>query len=819
VKIGAAPRRAALAVLAALALLISALPVNARQEPSAGIQIRQANGALTVSNPAFGMTVLLSGSPLRIGVLGAGGRGLIAAKASSGSLTFALDRVMVARSLSRQISRVHDEGPLVVHVLRLIRWNALADGVSLLAATDDPLSRAAKITVHIAARGTVEIAVQLTDTHAVVSANLAVPSGLDEHFFGLGEQFGGVDRRGHIVNVRVQDGMTTIRPLGGYAPAPFFVSTRGYGFYLAGTRPSRFVLDANPNTTAWNVTYDAAALYAYVLDGPRPADVLARYADLTGHPPMPPSWTLGIWKTALGGQARVLAEAQRLRRQHIPVSVIWTYDAVDEDVKLGWPYPNFARIPPGPYPNLPAFTAALHREGFQALGYLAPEFTRSRPGFAYPAQHGYFVQATSGHIYLLDLTNPSALAWWKSDERYILTNLGFDGWLLDLGDRLPPGAQFFNGLGADDMANQYPLLLARTAADVARSVKPSALFVMRSSFSGVQSLQSAVWPGDQRANWSTTQGLPAAISAGLSWGISGAPFWGSDIGGYLDGGLPESQQEELWTRWLEFGALSPIMRDQLGNMGFGAIYLWSNKRTVAVFRSYAQLHQALFPYLDAAARTAHLTGLPIMRDLFLAYPHDPNVYRLNDEYLLGPDLLVAPVITAGATSRLVYLPAGTWFDYWTGARLAGGRTVRVVAPLDRIPLLVRGGALIPWLTDTADTLAPATDPKVRRVDSAIRLQLYTGGPGENVTLADGSRLTYQDAGRHIDVSIDGPARRYIVAMTLPVAPALVCWDGAVLPRLARPGAGGWSFSKGGVLSVRVRAAAGSHALSVVNGTR
>src|SRR5581483_8339525 len=115
-------------------------------------------------------------------------------------------------------------------------------------------------------------------------------------------------------------------------------------------------------------------------------------------------------------------------------------------------------------------------------GYLAPEFTRSRSGFAYPAQHGFFVRASGGHIYLLDLTNPAALAWWEGNERTILTTLGFDGWLLDLGDRLPPGARFANGLGAADMANRYPLLLAQAAAQVARAVKPDALFVMRSGF-------------------------------------------------------------------------------------------------------------------------------------------------------------------------------------------------------------------------------------------------------------------------------------------------------------------------------------------------
>ncbi len=796
-------RRMAVAppVLALLLVLAASLPGDARAGAvGRGVQVRQIGRELLIASPALHISVVIGGTPLQIGVIGAGNRPLIHGAVGVATLTFGLDRQTLARLLPRRRFAGSSSTPIVVHVLRLQGWHADPVGASLLAATDDPLGRMAQLTVQLRAAGMARLEARLADSRAVLSATLTVPSGGDEHFFGLGEQFGGVDQRGKQVGVLVQDGMTTIRPLGGYAPAPFFVSTRGYGFLLASFRPSRFALDAAPETNIWHVTSQSASLAWYVLDGPLPSDVLARYADLTGHPPMPLPWTLGVWKTAIGGQARVLAEAQRLRQMHIPVSVIWTYDAVDEAVDLGWPYPNFARIPPGPYPTLPGFMAALHREGFKVLGYLAPEFTRSRPGFTYPAQHGYFVHASGGHIYLLDLTNPAARAWWEGNERQILSTLGFDGWLLDLGDRLPPDARFFNGQGAADMANRYPLLLAQSAQDAVRSVKPDALFVMRSGFSGVQSLQPAVWPGDQRANWSTSQGLPTAISAGLSWGISGAPFWGSDIGGYLDGGLPQSQREELWMRWLEFGAFSPIMRDQLGNMGYGAIYLWSNARTEAAFRFYAQLHQSFFPYLYSAARTAHLTGLPIMRHLFLAYPHDPRVYGLNDEYLLGPDLLVAPVITPASTSRRVYLPAGTWVDYWTGAVATGGRTLSVAAPIDRIPLFVRGGALLPTLADPGDTLVPAGDAMVREAGAGLRVRLYAGGSGETVTLADGSRLSGTRTASGYMLRVTGPTRSYIVELPLVTAPLCVQVDGHDLAP-----ASGWRFEpQTGLLQVTMR---------------
>jgi alpha-D-xyloside xylohydrolase len=339
--------------------------------------------------------------------------------------------------------------------------------------------------------------------------------------------------------------------------------------------------------------------------------------------------------------------------------------------------------------------------------------------------------------------------------------------------------------------------------------------MMRSSFSGVQSLQPAVWPGDQRANWSATQGLPATISAGLSWGISGAPFWGSDIGGYLDGGLPQAQQEELWMRWLEFGAFSPIMRDQLGNRGYGAIYLWSNVRTETAFRFYAQLHQSLFPYLYAAARTAHLTGFPIMRHLFLAYPRDPKVYGLNDEYLLGPDLLVAPVITPGAITRQVYLPTGTWVDYWTGAILAGGRTVSAPAPLNRIPVFVRGGALLPTLADPGDTLAPASDLAIRPAGDDLVLRVYLGGAGEQTILADGTLLAAQANGRKTRLRITGPIRRYHVTMPLAHGPRSMQLDGRDIPAVRAGSALGWHYdATTGTLQIDLRFARGTVVVTV-----
>lgn len=802
----------ALAVGLIIALCLSSPQSSTDRATAAAPSVVVDHSASAVTISGAGLRVRVDRGPWNIAVIDAQGHPLLRGS-SARAPAFQLD----ARSLTPLLPRGHAalragaNGTIAVFARSLLRVTARPNGADLLASTNDPLGRTLLIGVRLDRPGVAAFTATLGDGRAVIAAAWAaqVPSG--EHFFGLGEQFGGVDLRGKSVPILVQDGMTTIRPRGGYAPVPFFISSGGYGFYLAGTRPSVFSF----RDGAWDVTQQANILQWYVLDGPRPADAIARYDALTGFPPMPPPWTLGVWKTLIGGQQRVMADARRLRAEHIPVSVIWTYDAVDERVKLGWPYPNFARIHPGPYPNLPAFTAGLHGLGYQVLGYVAPEFTRSRPGFSYPARHDYFVRGTGGRVYLLDLTNQAAWRWWVSNLHSILYGLGFDGWLLDLGDRLPPGARFADGRTAEDLANLYPLLLARSAYEAAGRSRPDGLFVMRSGFAGSQALQRAVWPGDQRANWDRRQGLPAAISAGLSWGISGEPFWGSDIGGYLDGGLTGSAQEELWMRWLEFGAFSPIMRDQLGNKGFDAVYLWSNNRTQHSFRLYAQLHQSLFPYLYAAALTAHLTGMPIMRHLVLAYPTDSHVYGLDDEYLLGPDLLVAPVITAHATTRDLYLPAGRWLDYWTGTAVAGGRVVRAAAPVDRIPVFVRGGAIVPLLTDPGDTLAPGSGRAARPAGSALTLRLFPDGPGETTALADGTTLSYQARAGGISVAIAGTAlRRYTLEIARGRAPVRVTFDGRPLPR-TRPGAPAtaWSFDpRGGTVRVAVEIRSGRIAI-------
>jgi sulfoquinovosidase len=238
--------------------------------------------------------------------------------------------------------------------------------------------------------------------------------------------------------------------------------------------------------------------------------------------------------------------------------------------------------------------------------------------------------------------------------------------------------------------NDYPVRYAQAAREAAQAVKPGqTVLFARAGYRGSQASVTGRFTGDQHRSWDRHTGIGSVVPAMLSGSISGWPYWGPDIAGFFDG--EGSRDVELWTRWTQLGALSPVMRDMLGDQD-DPIGVFSSADTLATFAGYARLHQALVPYLHELAGQASRTGMPLIRPLWLAQPADPVAWTVEDAYLLGADLLVAPVVTAGARSRPVYLPAGQWRDYWTGHVITGARWISADAPVQRIPLFIRAGA-------------------------------------------------------------------------------------------------------------------------------
>ncbi|MBI1881360.1 MAG: alpha-glucosidase, partial [Chloroflexi bacterium] len=350
------------------------------------------------------------------------------------------------------------------------------------------------------------------------------------------------------------------------------------------------------------------------------------------------------------------------------------------------------------------------------LGYLHPFFYPGSDSFATAQQQGFLVRAPDGQPYLeawtfsprsyLDFTNPRASAWWQERVRLALTEVGFDGAMLDFGEDAPVHACYANGQPGELMHNHYPVLYHQAAYEAGQATKPGDfVFFARAGYSRSQPYTTGRFTGDQVRSWDTQRGLPSVIPAILSGSLSGWPYWGPDIAGFfgyprrVEAVSPEEAatqlkaEKELWIRWVQLGALSPTMRDMYGWQR-NPVGLWADGETLAVFQAYARLHTALKPYLYRYAQIAHERGVPIVRPLFLNYPDEAVTYTLEDQYLLGDDLLVAPVLEPGRTQCRLYLPAERWRDYWTGQVYQGPGWVTVPVPLHHIPLFIREGATL-----------------------------------------------------------------------------------------------------------------------------
>jgi alpha-glucosidase (family GH31 glycosyl hydrolase) len=522
-----------------------------------------------------------------------------------------------------------------------------------------------------------------------------------ERFFGMGERFGSLDLDGQVLSNHAQDGMGVTTGTS-YSPTPFLLSSRGYGVQVD-TAADLTVDLTDPGEVTIDI--DAPDTVIEVLTGPDPTAVLSRRADLVGLPPVPPGWGLGVWKSLIGGPARVLADTDDLRADGVPLDALWIYDLADPTSGLGWSWPIYRPVALGQYPDPAAMIAELHRRGLRVLGYLSPFLVPGTPGFLEAAARGYLVRNQDGSVYTepweytsrrayLDFTDPAATSWWQDRLRYAFGVLGFDGAMQDYGDQAPTAARYADGTPGALMRNIYPVLYARAARQAVQSVKPDATVLFaRSGYTGSQAFVTGRFTGDQTRDWDPRTGLPAVLAGMLNGSISGWPYWGPDIGGFLGGDHHGDQDRELWTRWVELGALSPVMRDMLGAQA-DPLGVRSDPATLATFRGYARLHQALTPYLSDLATDASATGQPLMRPLWLQDPSDPVAWTIENQYLLGPDVLVAPVVTAGTTSTSVYLPAGSWRDYWTGREHPGRTWVTVDAAIPHIPLFTRTGSTI-----------------------------------------------------------------------------------------------------------------------------
>jgi alpha-D-xyloside xylohydrolase len=573
--------------------------------------------------------------------------------------------------------------------------------------------RGPETVVNLVAPGVLSIRVARPAATRAEAVALCLPAAADERFFGLGARFGPVELSGQVVENWVDEHGAPRGERRSHSPTPFLLSSRGYGLLVDTSAYALFDLRTH-DCSCYAIRVEEPEVRLYLIAGPHPVTVLERHARLIGLPPLPPRWAFGVWKNLVGGERRVEREVRRLRDVGVPIDAVWIYDAVDDRANLGWPWPIHDAVAPRAYPDPAGLVRQLHASNLKVLGYLHPFVYPGTAVFAEAAARGVLVAAPDGRPYVepwtfgsrsyVDFTSPSATGWWQDRVRVALTTLGFDGAMLDFGEGAPLDARYANGGSGRQMHNLYPVLYLRAAHEVGQTAKPEdVMFLARAGYSGSQPYTTARFTGDQVRSWDSARGMPAALRMMLNGSLSGWPYWGPDIAGFLDGGwsLGSSHdraerrraEKELWIRWVQLGALSPTMRDMVGAQ-HDPVGVWTDTETLAVFRAYARLHTALVPYLYRYATLAHQQGLPIMRPLFLNYPAEVPAYAVDDQYLLGDDILVAPVLEPRQLHRRVYLPAARWRDYWTGQRYDGPAWVTVPAPVHHVPLLLRVGASV-----------------------------------------------------------------------------------------------------------------------------
>ena len=528
-----------------------------------------------------------------------------------------------------------------------------------------------------------------------------------EKLFGLGQHTHGLgDQKGAVIDLVQRNAEVTI---------PFLVSSRGYG--LLWNNPGVGRVELASNGTRW--VADSAAQIDYWITAGSPAQILARYADATGHAPVLPEWAAGFWQSKLRyrTQDELLGVAREYKRRGLPLSVIvadyfhWTHLGDWKFDLTEWPDPA-AMVR-----ELSELGVKLMVSVWPSVSPLSENFALMRDrGLLIGSEHGPLAQATwpdkgaaaPVDVAFYDPTNPEAreFVWSRVRENY-LRRYGIDVYWLDACEpEIRPGSHENLRLHAGPglaVANMYPRENAASFWEGMRAEGVQTVTFNRSAWAGSQRYGAVLWSGDI---WPTWESLRAQIRAGLNVAMSGLPWWTTDIGGFHGGDPADPAYQELVVRWFQFGAFCPLVRlhgnreptmpfglDQTG----GPNEVWSfGDEAYAVLRDLLFLRERLRPYIMTLMRAAAASGLPPMRPLFVDFPSDPAAWEVEDAFMFGPDLLVAPVTSPGSRSRPVYLPSGaTWRDAWTDAPLPGGSVVSADAPLERIPLFLRDGASLP----------------------------------------------------------------------------------------------------------------------------
>ena len=582
----------------------------------------------------------------------------------------------------------------------------------------------------------------------------------DEHYYGMGqnqESRGPLDLRGRVIDCK----HWYDAPAGEQVCVPFLVSSKGYALIWDNPSDTHLAAGIRAHTAIQSDVGDRVSFFLIV--GDTPEAIYAAYARVTGRTPIPPKAAFGLIqsKARYASQQEVLDVAKTYRAKGDPLDVMvidWFY----------WTRMGQLDINPAEFPDPDGMNRQLHDMGLHSIISIWPRFEKSGRYFDELDTKGYLLKDSAGKTVdglpfrsdragaVIDPTNPDARKWYWEHARDNVLSHGFDyPWLDETEPDLVPDGYFYSIGSGDRYHNVFPLLHVEGVAQGMRAWKPDkrVLILSRAAYLGSQRTGALFWSSDIDPTW---EALQRQIPTGLNMTASGIAYWGNDIAGWqwlpaTGGGTTTplvdpagasvdlgtyKDYPELLTRWFEYGTFLPTLRLH-GQHPHTEIWAYG-PQAEAIMASYDKLRYRLIPYIYAQAKHTYDTGAPFMRALWMDFPNDPAVADIGTEYMFGPAFLVAPVTTQGQTEKDVYLPAGDWYNFWTNEKLAGGRWVKVAAPIDRIPLFVRAGSIVPMGADIQSTATHQAISEIR---------VYPGKDGSFALYDDdGSSYAYEKQG-------------------------------------------------------------------------
>jgi alpha-glucosidase len=588
--------------------------------------------------------------------------------------------------------------------------------------------------------------------------------GFEEHFYGLGEKPMHLDHRREFLSMWNTDNAFREGQDPVYQDIPFYIGLengRAYGIFFDNTWRSYFDI-GNKQTQYVEFGADDGDLDYYFMYGPSMGQVVERYVDLTGHIPLPPRWALGNQQSRYSYYPDTQAETlvRRYREEHLPL------DAIHLDIHYMDGRRIFTWNPDG-FPDPSRFTQTLARQGVHVITIVDPGVKYQPEPAPIPSEHpelgshqdfyqvfwdGYandvFAKRQNGALYIgqvwpgesvfVDYTEEKARRWW-GDQFSALLDHGVAGIWEDMNEPsdftdMSGKSQadvVFEGGPYDKIRNVFALLESRATYEGLQRLRPDVrpFIITRAAYAGIQRY-ATMWTGDNFSDWNE---LAISLPEFMNLGLSGETFVGQDIGGFMG-----RCNGEMLARWYQVGCLTPLCRNHHSIDSYDQEPWRFGDRTEAIVLRYLQLRYRLMPYLYTVLADARAHGAPWFRPLVFEFQEDRNTYDQDDEFMVGPSLLAAPVLAPRVTARDVYLPRGTWYDFWTGRRFTGHRTIRVAAPLEVLPLFVRGGTALP-------TTLPA-DYVEQHPDAPWTIDVYPDAHGNarlDVYDDDGSTPDYE----------------------------------------------------------------------------